>query len=315
MKHDRGPESCSAEVTLQGPLDIPASVDVFRRSGDDLLDRWDGTTLLRTVRVAGEAIPVACTPLGSVARPRMRVTTNDPRHLDAAVRAAQGFFATVPRATLDALTGSDPVIAAAEAILPGVRPVLQPDLLTALVRAISAQQINLRFAATVRARLAQRYGRRHEVDGHEVWSLDAGVLSEARVADLRALQFTTRKSEYIVGVAGAVAGGVLDATALQGKSDEQVVAELVALPGIGRWTAEWLLARSFGRPVVVAGDLGVRKAVGRAYRDGAMPGEQEVREITAHWGDAAGVAQQLLLHVLAADAWAELRQLSGAAAP
>jgi DNA-3-methyladenine glycosylase II len=86
-----------------------------------------------------------------------------------------------------------------------------------------------------------------------------------------------------------------------------VIAELVALQGIGRWTAEWLLARSFGRPVVVAGDLGVRKAIGHAYRNGEMPTEQEVRELTAHWGEAAGVAQQLLLHVLADDRWDELR--------
>jgi DNA-3-methyladenine glycosylase II len=311
MKHGPGAAGCSAEVELHGPLDIAASVEVFRRAGDDLLDRWDGTTLVRTVRLRGEAIPVACTPLGSVAAPRMRVATSDPRHLDAVVAAASRFFATVPRPVLDKLTRRDPIVAAAEAMLPGVRPVLQPDVLTALVRAISAQQINLRFASTVRARLAQRCGRRHEVEGHEVWSLEADVLAAARVADLRALQFTTRKSEYIVGVASAVEGGLLDGTRLAAMSDEQVIAELVALPGIGRWTAEWLLARSLGRPVVVAGDLGVRKAVGKAYRDGAMPSEQEVREITAHWGDGAGVAQQLLLHVLAQDGWA---QLSGAAA-
>jgi len=76
----------------------------------------------------------------------------------------------------------------------------------------------------------------------------------------------------------------------------------VVFPGIGRWTAEWLLARTLGRPRVVAGDLGVRKAVGAAYLDGRMPSEAEVRAATAHWGPAAGVAQQLLLHWLSAEA-------------
>jgi DNA-3-methyladenine glycosylase II len=80
------------------------------------------------------------------------------------------------------------------------------------------------------------------------------------------------------------------------------VARLVAFPGIGRWTAEWLLARTLGRPRVVAGDLGVRKAVGAAYLDGRMPSEAEVRAVTGHWGPAAGVAQQLLLHWLSHDA-------------
>lgn len=302
MKHRRDAAGCSTEVELTGPLDVGASVEVFRRAGDDLIDRWDGTTLLRTVRIAGEAVPVACTPLGSVEAPRLRVATADPRQLDAVAEAARGFFATVGAEALEELMRRDPVVAAAEAAHRGARPVLQSDLLTALVRSISAQQINLRFAAIVRARIAQRYGRRHEVEGREVWSLEPDALASARAADLRALQLTTRKAEYVIGVASAVLGGALEARRLREMSDEQVVATLVALPGIGRWTAEWLLARSFGRPVVVAGDLGVRKAVGLAYCGGVMPSEKEVREITAHWGEAAGVAQQLLLEVLASSA-------------
>src|SRR5581483_11608037 len=84
MKHRRAAAGCSAEVELPGPLDVAASLEVFRRAGDDLLDRWDGTTLRRTLRIAGEAVPVACTPHGTLDAPNMRVATIDPRHLDAA---------------------------------------------------------------------------------------------------------------------------------------------------------------------------------------------------------------------------------------
>lgn len=313
MKHERGPAGCTAEVQFAKPLDIPASVEGFRRSGDDLLDRWDGEVLLRTVRVAGESFGVAAWPIGDPQTPRLRIEVAEPRHLQAASDAAARWFVTVPPATLAALTRRDPVIRAAEALHPGVRPVLQPDLLHALVRSISAQQINLRFAAVVRARLAERYGTPHTVASRTVYSLDPERLAAARAADLRALQFTTPKSEYIIGVASAVLGGSLDMQALEQRSDEEFVAELLALDGVGRWTAEWLLARSLGRPTVVAGDLGVRKAVGFAYFDGAMPTEQQVRERTAHWGQAAGVAQQLLLHVLAENRWEELS--AAAAAP
>jgi len=305
--------AATTEVALTGPLDIAASVEGFRRWGDDLLDRWDGEVLLRTVRLAGEAVAVAARPRGTVARPRLQISVEDDRHLDAAAHAAARWFVTVPPSTLRQLAGRDPVVAAAEAMFPGVRPVVQPDVLTALVRSISAQQINLRFAAVVRARLAQRYGRRHEVAGGEVWSLDAQSLAEAHAADLRALQFTTRKAESIIGIASAVLGGSLDAEQLAGLSDEQFVARLVTLKGVGRWTAEWLLARTLGRATVVAGDLGVRKGVGHAYCGGRMPHEDEVRELTAHWGDAAGVAQQLLLHVLVENRWDELHAAAGTA--
>ena len=96
----------------------------------------------------------------------------------------------------------------------------------------------------------------------------------------------------------AASDGELKLASFADLDDAEVVERLVALPGVGRWTAEWFLARTLGRPVVVAGDLGVRKAVGVAYCEGRMPSEAEVRSATAHWGAAAGVAQQLLLHGL-----------------
>ena len=87
----------------------------------------------------------------------------------------------------------------------------------------------------------------------------------------------------------------LDLAALRDRPDAEVIACLTACRGLGRWTAEWFLARTLGRPCVVAGDLGVRKAVGAAYCHGHLPSETAVRELTAHWGAATGVAQQLLL--------------------
>jgi DNA-3-methyladenine glycosylase II len=209
---------------------------------------------------------------------------------------------TAPEA-LAALTAVDPVIARLEARYPGVRPVLQADLLTAIVRAISAQQVNLAWAATTRRRLAQAFGQAHTLAGYQVFSLEAARLASATVADLRALQFTTRKAEYILGLATAVADGSLDLEGLRTQSDAEVITFLTRQRGIGYWTAEWFLARALGRPRVVAGDLGVRKAIAAAYLRGRMPTEAEVRAITAHWGAAAGVAQQLMLQALSTGVW------------
>ena len=315
-----------AAVAVAGPVDLAGSLDVLRRAGDDLLDRWDGRVWLRTVPLDGRVVGAAARPAGSAADPPAAVPAGtgdgaaDPVLLVAAEAGADpaaagrvlaGAFPTAPEALAE-LTAADPVVGRIAARFPGIGPVLQPDLLTAVVRAISAQQITLRFAATLRGRLARRYGDRHEVPvpdpgpgdpaTAEVWSLDARRLAAAAVADLRALQLSTAKATAIVAFAGAVASGRVDLGELAGLEDEEVVARLVAFPGIGRWTAEWLLARTLGRPRVVAGDLGVRKAVGAAYLDGAMPSEAQVRAATAHWGPAAGVAQQLLLHWLSAEA-------------
>jgi DNA-3-methyladenine glycosylase II len=292
-------------VPVPGPVDLAGSLDVYRRSGDDLLDRWDGRVWLRAVAVDGAMAGVAARPAGTVADPVLVVEAEAGADAAAAGRVLAGGFVSAP-AALAELATADPVVARIAARFPGVGPVLQPDLLCAVVRSISAQQITLRFAAVLRGRLARRYGHRHQVGGEpaaaEVWSLDAGRLARAPVAELRELQFSTAKAVAIVEFAAAVAARRVGLRELAGLADEEVVARLVGFPGIGRWTAEWLLARTLGRPRVVAGDLGVRKAVGAAYLDGRMPSEAEVRAVTGHWGPAAGVAQQLLLHWLSHEA-------------
>jgi DNA-3-methyladenine glycosylase II len=292
-------------------VDLAGSLDVLRRAGDDLLDRWDGRQWLRTVAVDGRLVGAAARPSGTAADPVLLVTAEDGTAPAAAGRVLAGAFPTAP-AALAELAAADPVVARIATRFPGIGPVLQPDLLTAVVRAISAQQITLRFAATLRGRLARRYGHRHEVPvpqpapgdppAAEVWSLDARHLAGAGIADLRELQFSTSKAVAVTAFAAAVAEGRVDLRTLAGLDDEEVIDRLVRYPGIGRWTAEWLLARTLGRPRVVAGDLGVRKAVGAAYLGGRMPSEAEVRAVTAHWGPAAGAAQQLLLHWLSVEA-------------
>jgi DNA-3-methyladenine glycosylase II len=186
-----------------------------------------------------------------------------------------------------------------DARFPGLRQIRQLDLYSALIRCISAQQVNLRWAVTTRRRLAEAFGERHTVDGETVYHLDPACVARLPPEQIRALQFTTSKSVSIVAVAQALDEGRIRLDELASLSDEDVIATLVTIRGIGRWSAEWVLARTLGRPTVVAGDLGVRKAVGLAYLDDAAPSEAAVRQATAHWGASASAAQALLLHGLA----------------
>jgi DNA-3-methyladenine glycosylase II len=253
--------------------------------------------LVRTIRVGAEPVPFVCTITGTVDKPCAEVMVQHTAYVAVVERTVRNMFVTAP-APLAILAAADPVIARLEARYRGVRPVLQLDPLAALVRSISAQQVNLRWAATIRRRLVEAFGCPHTLGAHDVFSLDAKRLARANTAELRALQFSTRKAEYLIGLATAVANGTLDLTALRDQPDDEVIARLTTLRGLGRWTAEWFLARTLGRPCVSAGDLGVRKAIGATYLQGRLPSETEVRELTAHWGAAAGVAQQLVLHAL-----------------
>jgi DNA-3-methyladenine glycosylase II len=284
-------------VVLPAGVDAARSLEGRRRHGDDLLERFDGRCLLRTLPLDGRPVGVALTLLGA-RRAVLDVEAGaDP---DAAAAASRATFVAGPDPA-----PVDPVLAAQARLHPGVRPVLHPDLFASIVVAISAQQVNLRWAAETRRRLALAFGRRHAVAGAEVWSLDPERLAEATVADLRALQLTTMKSEFVIGAARLVADGTLSRSDLEALDDEGAIAAITSVRGLGRWTADWLLARTLGRPVVAAGVLAVRKAVGLAYRAGSLPVEAEVRQLTAHWGAAANTAQHLLLHAWAAGTLAQ----------
>lgn len=289
-------------VILPGPLDIPASVERYRRWGDDLLERWDGQRLLRAVQGGGgTAVPYAVRPpdgASSAATVEVEVTVGRAGDMAPATAAVTGSFVQAPAGALEEVCSRDPVVAQLNERYPGVRPVLEPDPFMALLRAISSQQVNLTWAATTRRRLAELRGSRHMLGLDEVWSLSAAQVAGCEAADIRALQFTWAKATSIVAVARAVAGRPETFAELAELPDVEVIARLVALPGIGAWSADWYLARTLGRPVVVAGDLGVRKAVGRAYLGGQLPAVEQTRELTNHWGAAAGVVQELLLHDL-----------------
>jgi DNA-3-methyladenine glycosylase II len=298
-RRNRRTQYVTFEVQWPGPLDVLASLEIFRRWGDDLLDRWDGSVLVRSIRVGAEPVPFVCTVTGTVDKPSAEVLVQHAAYVPVVEQIVRNMFVTAPE-PLAALAAADPVIARLETRYRGVRPVLQLDPLAALVRAISAQQVNLRWAAIIRRRLVETFGCPHTLGAHAVFSLEARRLAIANTAELRALQFSTRKAEYLIDLATAVANGALDLTALRDQPDAEVITRLTTLRGLGRWTAEWFLARTLGRPCVAAGDLGVRKAIGATYLQGRLPSETEVRELTAHWGAAAGVAQQLVLHALGA---------------
>ncbi|MEX1287783.1 MAG: hypothetical protein AB1Z57_07590 [Acidimicrobiia bacterium] len=215
---------------------------------------------------------------------------------DLRARVAEG----LPWAPVAELAHQDPRVADLVARRPGYRPPITPDPFEAIVAAISAQQVNLRWATTTRTRLVERYGHRRSIGGVDVWAFPRPeALAAADPAEIRGMQWTSRKAEYVVGVARDVTDGLLDG--LDGLGDEAVVERLTSVRGLGRWTAEQVLARSLARPgAVAAGDLGVRKAVSLLWhRADEVLDEAAVRDTVAGWGDAANWVTHLLLEDLA----------------
>lgn len=165
------------------------------------------------------------------------------------------------------------------------------DAYGALLRAIVGQQLSTKAARTIYGRILELF------DGR---TPPPERLLEADEADLRAAGLSGRKVEYVRDLAAHVLSGELELDRLGELSDEEAIAEIVAVRGLGTWTAEMFLLFHLERPDVLSGgDLGIRKAVQVEYGLEEMPTPTRVIEIGEPWRPHRSLASLYLWESLA----------------
>lgn len=283
----------SADWTPSQPLDLAACTDRYRRWGDDGANRVIDGSFYR-VCAAG--------PYRAIQHEDGRIRVESPLDAESCLADLRHRLGgSMSRSVITELAAEDQVVGRLWRSRPGYAPPVEPDSVESLAKSVTAQQVNLAWATTTRRRLVELLGLEHRVGPVEVWAFPtAAALARTEPEALRRLQFTTAKSEYLVNIARAAVDGHLEG--LEAAVNEEVIERLTRIRGVGRWTADWYLARCLGRPdAVAATDLGVRKAIGTIYLRGEVPAaEADVRAIAAQWGRAANWATHLLLEELAA---------------
>lgn len=181
---------------------------------------------------------------------------------------------TVTAATI-ALAECDPVMATAIERVGPCTLVPHPNLFETLVESIISQQISVKAADAIMARLCAAIP-----DGHPT---PTALLMFEHDA-LRAVGLSTFKARYIRDLTERVTSGQLDLAKLNALEDEAVIQELTQVKGIGRWTAEMMLIFSLGRPdVLPVDDLGFVEGVRSAYGLESRPKPKEMRERGEQW--------------------------------
>ena len=191
------------------------------------------------------------------------------------------------------LLANDPVLADAVGELRGLRHTRTETVWEALVHAVVGQQVSGAVARVIRDGIVTEYGAEVRVDGHVVHAFPRPqTLLEAGHDALRGLKLSARKAEYVLGIAEIALRGELDHGALAPMSDEEAIAMLSGIRGVGRWTAQWTLMRALGRvDALPAGDLALQRVVGEWYFDGRRLTEQELEEFAERrWKPWRGLA-------------------------
>jgi len=139
------------------------------------------------------------------------------------------------------------------------------DVFAALIQSVLSQQISSKAAQTVGSRM-------YALLNNEL--TPQGIVN-AGLDKIKECGMSVRKAGYIVGIAEAALAGVIDFNKLHTLTDEEIVKKLIALNGVGVWTAEMLLIFSLGRPNVVSyGDLAIRRGMTNLYGLTALPKEK-----------------------------------------
>jgi DNA-3-methyladenine glycosylase II len=161
------------------------------------------------------------------------------------------------------------------------------DPFEALCMSIASQQLSIKAAATIFRRFEDLFPPDRRPTPERVMTMTDD--------EIRACGFSRPKVTFIKDLAARVIDGRLDLKGLKKHSDDDVMEQLVAVKGIGRWTAEVFLMFRLGRPdILPADDLGLMNAVHRAYRLRKRPDAKKLRQMGEVWRPYRSVASWYL---------------------
>ncbi|KMZ42707.1 MULTISPECIES: DNA-3-methyladenine glycosylase [Bacillales] len=247
-------------------------------------------SLQRVFRIGLRPVLVYMQFMGSLEEPALRyetqaiLSTSDQQLLEKMIRRT--FSADLELSAIYEQMREESELAILTERFRGLRPMLDTDLFQCMVKTIIGQQINLTFAANLTERLVTLSGDPVENQNGEGIIAFPTPDSVARltVEDLRSLQFSQRKAEYIIDFARAIVNETVDLERLWTMGDEEIITYLTSLRGIGRWTVECLLMFGMGRPdLLPAADIGLRNGIVHLYGMKTKPNENDIRKLGEKW--------------------------------
>ncbi len=281
----------SFEITPTAPYDFDLTVGSMTYfQSRHAADVFEDGVLRRVLPLDGKLALISVRSVGSVDAPRLAVdasgeclTASD---TDEARRLVRRMLATDDDiAAFYAMARADKHLAPLIGNMYGLRLTRAPTAYEALTLAILGQQISTHVARMLRNLLIETYGDRITASGETLYAFpNPQTIAEAGVEGLRAIKFSGRKAEYITGISEQIASGKLSLEAMHDLSDGEIVRSLMALRGVGAWTAHWMLIRAFGRSDGFPhGDLALQRMMGVLVGDGALMPPDEALAYSERW--------------------------------
>ncbi|WP_432776167.1 DNA-3-methyladenine glycosylase [Brevibacillus gelatini] len=278
-------------IPLTPPYSFERLLQRLQTHPDPQLEVQPENGLLRRVfRVGTRPVLTRVQFVGELEKPALQIETSsslsaaEQQELERTIRHV--FSADLDLLPIYEQMREEPELAVLVKRFCGLRLMHDSDLFQSMVKTIIGQQINLTFAANLTQRLLTLVGDEVEDENGVKFLAFPTAEAVARLSpeELRPLQFSQRKAEYIIDYARAIVDGKVDLERLWTMEDEEIIAHLTALRGIGRWTVECMLMFGMGRPdLLPAADIGLRNGIWLVYNRDTKPDEEEIRRIGERW--------------------------------
>jgi DNA-3-methyladenine glycosylase II len=284
------------------PFRLDLTVWALRRRGRNAIDRWDGTTYRRVVAIEGRPTEIAVRQTGTATEPRLIVTTVPPLRTSSGRQRVRSIVDCLLGPDIDLaewyrLAGRDSRLRILAERFRGVKPPRFPSVFESLVNAIACQQLSLEVGLELLNRLAAGCGVRRgsATDVHYPFPSPRDV-ARGRPAKYQAMGFSRQKVRALLALARGIERRDVDLGTLSSKDDATVCTELLALRGVGRWSAEYVMLRGLGRLHLFPGDdVGAQKRLARWLGRSAPLDYAGVRKAVAPWQPYAGLVYFHLL--------------------
>ncbi len=286
------------------PFRLDLTVWTLRRRPNNTMDRWEEGVYRRTLVVDAMPVQVAVTQQNStlaVTVAGVGLSSRTQADVTAALERLLGL--RIDLCKFYRLASQETKLHQLAKRFLGMKPPRFPSVFEALVNAIACQQLSVTVGITLLNRLTERYGLGSRSEDRAFPRPDD--LSKVEVQALRALGYSRSKGQAVIEAARAMRESALDPDSFTTMDDTETINRLMALRGVGRWTAEYTLLRGLGRIHQFPGDdVGAQKNLQRWLRLKRPPDYDHVRRVLRKWRPYAGLIYfHLLLDGLDRRGW------------
>jgi DNA-3-methyladenine glycosylase II len=290
--------------TLQArpPFRLDLTVWALRRRPHNKVDLFDDGVWRRVLMIGRSPVGLAVTQTRRGARPEIevRISAAHPRSVKDQAAATVTRMLGLERdlSGFYRLARNDSTLRPLAERLRGMKPVRYPTVFEAFANAVVCQLISVTAGMSVLNRLAEAFGKSMSSDGVAMRSFAvAEAVARSNPDALRALGLSRQKGEYLINLARLAANPKdRDFSSIDALTDDHAIERLSEIRGVGRWTAEYVLLRGFGRIHIFPGDdVGGRNKLYEFLGETAVPDYAGVRRIMERWHPYGGL---IYLHLI-----------------